>query len=302
MGRASMGASVAAAAGGVSTHGIRPLRGPIDRPCARRLPGAGLLMRCRGHPFSTRVGSAHRSPSSLEVRADMLAVLRAPALRQPATLQGAYAAVVSGQVRIIAALNAQIAGLHEVMAEHFGRHPDADIYLSQPGFAVVFARRLGQAVVAAVVAGDERQLRQRVGQLAQQDGAARRLASSSSFTPRMSLSRRWRRFSSSDSSGYTEPQGDEAVATHGSDELVRTSHGRSLQRDAERQRHVDARLAHRAQQARHLAVVPELHPRGGLLLHGGGDVVGPDVRMRSMITGCSRPPGPGRASWRASRG
>jgi len=94
----------------------------------------------------------------------MLAVLRAPALRQPATLQGAYAAVVSGQVRIIAALNA---------------HPDADIYLSQPGFAVVLARRLGQAVVAAVVAGDERQLRQRVGQLAQQDGAARRLASSS---------------------------------------------------------------------------------------------------------------------------
>lgn len=123
-----------------------------------------------------------------------------------------------------------------------------------------------------------------------------------SFTPRMSLSRRWRRFSSTDSSGYTEPQGDEAVATHGSDELVRTSHGRSLQRDAERQRHVDARLVHRAQQARHLAVVPELHPRGGLLLHGGGDVVGPDVRMRSMITGCSRPPGPGRASWRASRG
>jgi len=109
----------------------------------------------------------------------MLAVLRAPTLRQPTTLQGTYAAVVSGQVRIIAALSAQIAGLHEVMAEHFGRHPDADIYLSQPGFAVVLARRLGQAVVAAVVAGDERQLRQRVGQLAQQDGAARRLASSS---------------------------------------------------------------------------------------------------------------------------
>ncbi len=69
----------------------------------------------------------------------MLAVLRAPAWRQPATLQGAYAAVVSGQVRIIAALNAQIAGLHEAMAEHYGRHPDADIYLSQPGFAVVLA-------------------------------------------------------------------------------------------------------------------------------------------------------------------
>ncbi len=71
----------------------------------------------------------------------LLTVLRAPALRQPATLQGAYAAVVLGQVGIITALNEQIAGLHEVMAEHFGRHPDADIYLSQPGFAVVLAAR-----------------------------------------------------------------------------------------------------------------------------------------------------------------
>jgi len=71
----------------------------------------------------------------------LLTVLRTPALRQPATLQGAYAAVVLGQVGIITALNEQIAELHEVMAEHFGRHPDADIYLSQPGLAVVLAAR-----------------------------------------------------------------------------------------------------------------------------------------------------------------
>jgi len=78
----------------------------------------------------------------VEAKADvMTAVLRAAALRQPATLQGAYATVVTGQVGIIAALNEQIAGLNEVMAEHFGRHPDADIYLSQPGFAVVLAAR-----------------------------------------------------------------------------------------------------------------------------------------------------------------
>ncbi len=37
----------------------------------------------------------------------LLAVLRAPSLRQAATLQGAYAAVVAGQVEIIAALNEQ---------------------------------------------------------------------------------------------------------------------------------------------------------------------------------------------------
>ena len=50
-------------------------------------------------------------------------VLRAPALRQPPVVESAYASVVAGQLRIIAALNAQIAGLGEVMGEHFDRHP-----------------------------------------------------------------------------------------------------------------------------------------------------------------------------------
>ena len=69
-------------------------------------------------------------------------ILRAPALRQPPVLDGAYATIVGGQVRIIAALNAQIAGLGEVVGEHFGRHPEAEIYLSQPGLGVVLASRV----------------------------------------------------------------------------------------------------------------------------------------------------------------
>jgi transposase len=77
-----------------------------------------------------------------EARASaLLAVLRAPGLRQPPVTEAAYAAVVTGQVRILTALNEQVAGLQEVMAEHFGRHPAADIYLSQPGFGVVLAAR-----------------------------------------------------------------------------------------------------------------------------------------------------------------
>lgn len=82
----------------------------------------------------------------VETRAEeLLTVLRAPALHQPPTLQGAYAAVVVGEVNIITALNTQIAGLQAVMADHFGRHPDAEIYLSQPGFGVVLsARTLGE--------------------------------------------------------------------------------------------------------------------------------------------------------------
>src|SRR5664280_1017107 len=78
----------------------------------------------------------------VEAKADaVLAVLRAPGLRQPATTEAAYAAVVVGQVGLIGALNEQITQLQEVVAEHFGRHPAADIYLSQPGFGVVLAAR-----------------------------------------------------------------------------------------------------------------------------------------------------------------
>ncbi len=103
-------------------------------------------------PDPTRAAKLTRGPVVAALRAarrhhvevkaeELLTVLRAPGLRQPPTLQGAYAAVVVGEVNIITALNAQIAGLQEVMAEHFGRHPEAEIYLSQPGFGVVLAAR-----------------------------------------------------------------------------------------------------------------------------------------------------------------
>jgi transposase len=80
---------------------------------------------------------------NVEARTGQLqAVLRAPALRQPAAVQTAYAAVVTGQVRLIAALNTEIAVLGEVVAEHFGRHRNAEIYLSQPGLGTVLGARV----------------------------------------------------------------------------------------------------------------------------------------------------------------
>jgi transposase len=80
---------------------------------------------------------------NIDARAEQLqAVLRVPALRQPAAVQNAYAAVVTGQVRLIAALNGEIEALGEVVAEHFGRHRDAEIYLSQPGLGTVLGARL----------------------------------------------------------------------------------------------------------------------------------------------------------------
>ena len=57
-------------------------------------------------------------------------------------MQAAYAAIVTTQVRLITALNTEIEHLGQVVADHFGRHRDADRYLSQPGLGVVLGARL----------------------------------------------------------------------------------------------------------------------------------------------------------------
>jgi transposase len=82
----------------------------------------------------------------LETRAAAIqAVLRAGALRQPEILESAYATIVTSQVNMIALLSTQATEMGEVVATHFGRHPDADIYASQPGLGVILsARALGE--------------------------------------------------------------------------------------------------------------------------------------------------------------
>jgi transposase len=80
---------------------------------------------------------------SVEDKADAIqSMLRAPALRQPAQVQVAFAAIVTSQVRLISTLSGEIARLGEVVADHFGRHPDAEIYASQPGLGVILGARV----------------------------------------------------------------------------------------------------------------------------------------------------------------
>lgn len=69
-------------------------------------------------------------------------LLRADRLGQSTPVQAAYAAIVTTQVRLITALNTEIEHLGQVVADHFGRHRDADRYLSQPGLGVVLGARL----------------------------------------------------------------------------------------------------------------------------------------------------------------
>jgi hypothetical protein len=73
------------------------------------------------------------------------AALRAPHLGQPEVITEAYAASVQAAVAVITALNEQIKIMEAKVSELFRRHPDAAVYLSQPGIGdVTGARALGE--------------------------------------------------------------------------------------------------------------------------------------------------------------
>jgi transposase len=75
----------------------------------------------------------------------ILAALRSEQLGQPEALTLAYAATVRSLIAVITVLNEQVTVLQGQVGEHFGRHPDAEIYLSQPGTGKILgARVLGE--------------------------------------------------------------------------------------------------------------------------------------------------------------
>jgi len=75
----------------------------------------------------------------------ILAALRSPQLGRPPAVTAAYAATIRSLIAVIATLNEQVKTLQGQVEEHFGQHPDAEIYLSQPGLGTVLgARVLGE--------------------------------------------------------------------------------------------------------------------------------------------------------------
>ena len=76
---------------------------------------------------------------------EIRAALGTEQLAAPARVTAAFAATTRATVGIIAELNRQISELETTLANHFETHPDADIYLSQPGLGdVLGARVLGE--------------------------------------------------------------------------------------------------------------------------------------------------------------
>ena len=87
-----------------------------------------------------------RRHGSLTQRArDIQAALRTPHLAQPKVIAEAYAAAVKAGAAVIMILNEQVKVMEAKVSEIFRRHPDAGIYLSQPGIGdITGARILGE--------------------------------------------------------------------------------------------------------------------------------------------------------------
>ncbi|ALG85155.1 transposase [Gordonia phthalatica] len=69
-------------------------------------------------------------------------ILRSSQLEVAPEIVQAYAINVAATVRTIVRVNDQITELEEQVGAHFSEHPDAEIYLSQPGVGLVVGARL----------------------------------------------------------------------------------------------------------------------------------------------------------------
>ena len=75
----------------------------------------------------------------------ILAALRSAQLGQPPAVTVAYTATARSLIAVITVLNEQVTSLQGQVEADFGRHPDAEIYLSQPGLGPILgARVLGE--------------------------------------------------------------------------------------------------------------------------------------------------------------
>jgi transposase/transposase IS116/IS110/IS902 family protein len=106
-----------------------------------RAPDPARAARLSRSKITAALTRAHRRDPAARAEA-IQAVLRAPALRQAPPIEAAYAVIVASAVRLITQLNTQIAELQAVVAEGFGRHPDAEIVTSQPGLGPILGARV----------------------------------------------------------------------------------------------------------------------------------------------------------------
>jgi transposase len=106
-----------------------------------RAPDPGSAARLRTAQIAAALHRARRREVAAKAEA-IAAALGTEQLPQPEGVTAAYAAAVQAQMAILATLNTQIKAIQEQVEAHFGQHPDAEIYLSQPGLGVALSARV----------------------------------------------------------------------------------------------------------------------------------------------------------------
>jgi transposase len=119
--------------------------GDLDAPDALELlgkapdPGRAAKLTRAQVAAALKRARRHHVPDKTDA---ILAALRGEHLGQPAALAAAYAVAVRSLIAVLLTLNEQVKILEAQVKEHFGRHPDAEIYQSQPGMAAVLGARV----------------------------------------------------------------------------------------------------------------------------------------------------------------
>ena len=106
-----------------------------------RAPDPVSAARLRTAQIAAALHRARRREVAAKAEA-IAAALGTEQLRQPDVVTAAYAAAVRAQMAVLATLNTQIKAIEEQVEAHFGQHPDAEIYLSQPGLGIALSARV----------------------------------------------------------------------------------------------------------------------------------------------------------------
>jgi hypothetical protein len=121
------------------------LAGPDTLELLGKAPDPALAARLTVAQVTAALKRAGRRGDLAQRARDIRAALRAPHLAQPDAITEAHAASVRAQAAVITTLNEQIKVMEAKVRELFRRHPDAGLYLSQPGIGdITGARILGE--------------------------------------------------------------------------------------------------------------------------------------------------------------
>jgi hypothetical protein len=117
----------------------------LDAPEALELLGkfpeparAARLTRAQVSAALKRAGRRNITEKATAV----LTALRSEQLGQPQVLTLAYAATARSLIAVITTVNEQVKVLQAEVEAHFGRHPDAEVILSQPGLGLILGARV----------------------------------------------------------------------------------------------------------------------------------------------------------------